>query len=63
MAGKMSKTNVAARRDARAAAKKTCPHCGGDQEVALVVQGRGKTQMVRLCCERAAAGAKTDAAG
>ena len=60
MAGKMSKTNVAARRQQREAAKKTCPNCGQDQEVAMVVAGRGKTQMVRLCCERAGV-AKADA--
>ena len=61
MAGKMSKTNVAARRDARAAAQKTCPHCGQAQEIAMVVMGRGKTQMRRLCCDKAAAaGAKVE---
>ncbi len=54
MAGKMSKTNVAARRQAREGAKKTCPECHNELEVAMVVEGRGKTTMVRLCCERAA---------
>ena len=53
MAGKMSKTNVAARAEQRAAANKTCRYCGQDLQVALMVAGRGKTRMVRLCCEKA----------
>ncbi|MCC7491338.1 MAG: hypothetical protein IT204_03280 [Fimbriimonadaceae bacterium] len=53
MAGKMSKTNVAARAEQRANVNKTCRFCGQEIEVALVVVGRGKTRMVRLCCERA----------
>ena len=53
MAGKVSKTNVAARAEQRASANKTCRHCGQEIEVALMVAGRGKTRMVRLCCERA----------
>jgi hypothetical protein len=63
MAGKVSKTNVAARAEQRAAANKTCRHCGQELEVALVVSGRGKTRMVRLCCERAGVAAQEDAAG
>lgn len=53
MAGKMSKTNVAARAEQRASANKTCRFCGQEIEVALVVTGRGKTRMTRLCCEKA----------
>lgn len=53
MAGKMSKTNVAARAEQRSGANKTCKHCGNEIEVTLMVTGRGKTKMVRLCCERA----------
>lgn len=52
MAGKMSKTNVAARRDARQQVV-LCPRCGNKQEIAMVVKGRGKQQMHRLCCEKA----------
>jgi len=51
MAGKKSKTDVAARKEQREASKKTCPHCGNEQKFALLVRGRGKTQMMRICCE------------
>lgn len=55
MAGKkMSKTNVAARRDQRNQVT-ICSSCGNPQEVAMVVQGRGKSQMHKLCCEKAQA--------
>jgi formate dehydrogenase maturation protein FdhE len=50
--GKMSKTNVAARRAQREQVT-LCPVCGNPQEVAMVIAGRGKTQMVKLCCEKA----------
>lgn len=53
MAGKVSKTNVAARREQRDSANKTCRVCGNEVEVALVVTGRGKTRMVRMCCQKA----------
>ncbi len=50
----MSKTNVAARAEQRAASSnQTCKHCGGQLEVAMVVAGRGRTRMVRMCCQKA----------
>lgn len=52
MAGKMSKTNVAARREQRKVVT-ICQNCGNQLEVAMIVQGRGKTQMHKLCCEKA----------
>lgn len=51
MAGKKSKTDVAARKEQREASKKTCPHCGQEQKMALLVNGRGKTRMIRVCCD------------
>lgn len=62
MAGKMSKTNVAARAEQRANVNKTCKHCGNEIEVALMVAGKGKTRMIRLCCEKAGVG-QGEAAG
>lgn len=54
MAGKMSKTNVAARAEQRAASNnQTCKYCGGQLEVTMMVGGRGRTKMVRLCCQKA----------
>ncbi|KKR00039.1 MAG: hypothetical protein UT24_C0018G0021 [Candidatus Woesebacteria bacterium GW2011_GWB1_39_12] len=56
MAGKASKTNVAARREEREAQKnQTCLRCGNQIEMAMMVNGRGKTQMVRMCCQKAQA--------
>jgi hypothetical protein len=51
MAGKKSKTNVAARREQREASKKTCPDCGQEQKMAMMIEGRGKSHMVKMCCE------------
>ncbi|MBI2301180.1 MAG: hypothetical protein HYU66_19910 [Armatimonadetes bacterium] len=53
MAGKVSKTNVAARKEQRDNVNRTCRYCGQEIEVALMVVGRGKTRMVRLCCQKA----------
>lgn len=61
MAGKMSKTNVSARRENREANKKTCKYCGQEQDIVMAVVGRGKTKMIRRCCEKA--GISSEAAG
>ena len=53
MAGKKSKTDVAARREQREKGKKVCPFCGLEQKMALMIQGRGKAKMTRLCCLKA----------
>lgn len=53
MAGRVSKTNVAARAEQRQNVNKTCRYCGQEIEVALVVAGRGRTRMVRMCCQKA----------
>jgi transcription elongation factor Elf1 len=53
MAGKKkSKTDVAARREQREKGKKICPICGQEQKMAMMLDGRGKSEMVKLCCLR-----------
>lgn len=53
MAGKVkSKTNVAARLDAKNSAR-LCSHCGNKVEVVMSVSPTGKKGMRRVCCEAA----------
>ncbi len=53
MAGKAkSKTNVAARMDAKNSAK-LCSVCGNKVEVVLSVTATGKKGMRRICCAAA----------
>ena len=51
MAGdsKKSKTNVAARAEAKAAAQ-MCRSCGKKIEVVMTLNSNGKKMMVRKCC-------------
>jgi hypothetical protein len=51
MSGKgKSKTDVAARSDAKSSAR-LCSLCGNKVEVVLAVSPTGKRSMRRLCCE------------
>ncbi len=51
MSGKAkSKTNVAARAEAKSMAQR-CSICGNKVEVILSVSPTGKKRMKRLCCE------------
>lgn len=52
MAKDKSKTNVAARADAKAQVA-LCRNCGNKVEVVMRVPTVGKKHMARLCCERA----------
>ena len=52
MAKDKSKTNVAARADAKAQVS-LCKLCGNKIEVVMRVPSVGKRHMARLCCERA----------
>jgi hypothetical protein len=56
MAGdsKKSKTNVAARAEAKAAAQ-MCRSCGKKIEVVMTLNAHGKKTMVRKCCGAAVA--------
>lgn len=47
--GKKSKTNVAARQDAKAAVQK-CRLCGNKVEVVMTLTPSGRKQMMRKCC-------------
>ncbi len=47
--GKKSKTNVAARQDAKAAGQK-CKYCGKKIEVVMTLTASGRKHMVRKCC-------------
>jgi len=47
--GKKSKTNVAARQEAKSAAS-ICRFCGKKVEVVMTVNGNGKKMMIRKCC-------------
>jgi hypothetical protein len=51
--GKKSKTNVAARQEAKAAGNK-CRLCGNKIEVVMTLTPSGRKQMVRKCCGAAA---------
>jgi hypothetical protein len=53
---KMSKTNVAARMQAKGAVA-LCRYCGQKVETVLRIPSVGKKHMARLCCERVKAGA------
>lgn len=51
MSGKIkSKTDVAARSDAKSSAR-LCSFCGNKVNVVLAVSPTGKKNMKRLCCE------------
>ncbi len=50
MAEKKSKTDVAARADAKSKAQ-VCRNCGKKVEVVLSVSPNGKKRMRRVCCE------------
>lgn len=47
--GKKSKTNVAARQEAKSAVQK-CRFCGNKVEVIMMMTASGRKQMVRKCC-------------
>jgi hypothetical protein len=49
-----SKTNVAARAEAKSAVA-LCRSCGNKVDVIMRVPSEGRKYMARLCCERAAA--------
>lgn len=50
MAGeKKSKTNVAARQEAKMA-KQKCRMCGNEIQVVMTLSPNGRKQMVRKCC-------------
>ena len=51
---KMSKTNVAARQQAKATVA-LCRHCGQKAETVLRIPSVGKKHFARICCERAKA--------
>ncbi len=51
--GKKSKTNVAARQEAKAAAQ-LCKFCGKKVEVVMTLTPNGKKMMMRKCCGVAA---------
>ena len=51
--GKKSKTNVAARQEAKAAAQ-LCRLCGKKIDVVMTLTPNGKKMMVRRCCSVAA---------
>jgi hypothetical protein len=51
---KMSKTNVAARQQAKAAVA-LCRYCGQKAETVLRIPSVGKKHFARICCERAKA--------
>ncbi len=50
--GTTSKTNVAARAEAKALAS-TCKICGNKTEIVMRVPSVGKRRIARLCCEKA----------
>lgn len=50
MAEKKSKTDVAARADAKSRVV-LCSNCGNKVEVVLAVSPSGKKRMRRVCCE------------
>ncbi|MCC6728047.1 MAG: hypothetical protein IT208_01785 [Chthonomonadales bacterium] len=50
--GKKSKTNVAARQEAKAAGQK-CRICGNKADVVMTLSPTGRKMMVRRCCEAA----------
>lgn len=50
---KKSKTNVAARQEAKAA-QQFCRFCGKKVEVVMTLSPSGRKQMLRKCCEAAA---------
>ena len=47
--GKKSKTNVAARQEAKSA-QQLCRNCGKKVEVVMSLTANGKKMMVRRCC-------------
>jgi hypothetical protein len=47
--GKKSKTNVAARQEAKQA-QQTCSHCGNKIDVVMTMTAAGKKTMLRRCC-------------
>lgn len=51
--GKKSKTNVAARQEAKSAAQ-MCRYCGKKVEVVMTLTPNGKKMMLRKCCGVAA---------
>lgn len=51
--GKKSKTNVAARQEAKAVGNK-CRYCGNKIEVVMTLTASGRKQMIRKCCGTAA---------
>ena len=51
--GKKSKTNVAARQEAKAAGQ-MCRFCGKKIEVVMTLSPSGRKQMMRKCCGVAA---------
>lgn len=51
--GKKSKTNVAARQEAKQAVQ-LCKFCGNKVEVVMTLSPSGRKQMVRKCCGQVA---------
>ena len=47
--GKQSKTNVAARQEAKSA-QQICRNCGKKVDVVMTLTPNGKKMMVRRCC-------------
>lgn len=52
--GKKSKTNVAARQEAKQAVQ-ICRSCGNKVEVVMTMTASGRKQMIRKCCGQVAA--------
>ncbi len=51
--GKKSKTNVAARQEAKTA-QQLCRYCGKKVEIVMTMTPSGRKQMMRKCCGAAA---------
>ena len=47
--GKKSKTNVAARQEAKSA-QQLCRYCGNKVDVVMTMNANGKKMMLRKCC-------------